>query len=206
MARISNTAFEVKNSNIRNNDLQTLAGYFGSFADTVFTGDICPAGFVVESAGQTPCEGYESFGIYNSNTHYFITAADGIVSGCTGDHTGLYCFDSYGVNEMTDIHGNVYRAGANTLGLELPANVRGDFVELIVGERYKWGAGNFSTLPDENKGFAVLTNGRWVAQAAAPTDGSVYLKIEKDLTPGFEAGTRYRFDGYVGRVLRSTAA
>ena len=206
MARIAKTAFEVKNDNIRNDDTQTVAGYFGSFDDDVFIPEVCPAGFIVEAAAQSPCEGYEEYGIYNSNTPYFIAADDGIVDVYPGDTTGLYAFDSYDVNSMTDVNGNVYKVGGNTLGLELPAGVRGDFVQIKVGKRYKWGEGNFSTLPDEDKEYAVLANGLWVAQASAPTDGSVYLHIEKDLTPGFVRGTRYAFDGYVGRVLRSVAA
>lgn len=205
MAIIANTAFEVKNSNIRNNDIQNVPGYFGTVSEDTFTAQDCSAGFICTSAGLTVSEGYASYGILNGNTHNFVAAATGSVDGNPGDHTGLYVCNTHNVQQIKDALGNVYNVGANTMGLPLPAGERCAFTELIVGERYKWGSGNFSTLPTaDGDTFATISNGLWVAADEAPTDGSVYAVIERE--EGFERGTRYAFDGYVLRICRSVAA
>lgn len=206
MASIANTAFEVSVSNWTRNETQNVPGYFGSGTGTEFAGDICPAGFLVVRSELTESEGYESFGVLNGNTWRFVAAPDGIVDGRPGDHTGIYAFNSYNVNSVAQ-GGNVWKVGANTLGLELPADVRGDFTELIVGEQYTFGAGNFSTLPSDltTTIYATIGNGLLVAGSTAPTDGGIYLKIYRQKP--FTVGTRYAgFDGYVCEVLRSIAA
>lgn len=204
MAFIDKTAFEVKNSNIRFNDIQNVPGYFGTVSDNTFTTADCSAGMVCTPSALAPCEGYEDFGILNGNTHQFVAAATGSVTGNPGDHTGLYVCNTHDVQQLTGPDGNVYNVGANTLGLGLPAGNRCTFTELIVGERYKWGEGNFATLPTTGQGFATLANGLWSGAAAAPTDGSVYAVIER--TEAFIKGLRNAFNGYVLRICRSVAA
>ena len=92
-----------------------------------------------------------------------------------------------------------------TLGLALPADERGDFTELMVGEQYNFGEGNFSTAPSDSLKFATIANGLLVAVAAAPTDGSVYFAIE-------DFGKRFIEGAYDGgqkitvRCLRSVKA
>lgn len=203
MAYTANTAFEVKNSNIRFNDIQNVPGYFGAVADGVFTAADCSAGTLCASAGLAPSEGYESVSpaILNGNTHQFILQANGKAAGYTGDHTGIYACNTHDIQQLTAPDGNVYNVGANTLGLGLPAGNRCAFTELIVGERYKFGSGNFSTLPAEGQTYATISNGFWVGAAAAPAAGNVYAVIERQ--EGFEKGVRYAFDGYVLRVFRA---
>lgn len=205
MASIAKTAFEVKNSNIRHNDMQNIPGYFGSGTGTDFAPDVCPSGFLCNQSELTASEGYESYGILNGNTWRFIAAAGGSATGKPGDHTGIYAFNSYSVNQVQDVRGNVYHVGtAYTLGLELPAGERGDFTEILIGEMYKFGEGNFSTAPGEDSKFATIANGLLVAAAEAPTDGSVYFEILRE--EGFTRGAHYGFDGYVLRAARSVAA
>ena len=206
MASIANTAFEVSVSNSTRNETQNVPGYFGSGTGDNFTPDICAAGFLVTRSELTESEGYETYSVLNGNTWRFVAAATGIVDGRPGDHTGIYAFNCYDVNSVAQ-GGNVWKVGANTLGLELPAGVRGDFTELIVGEQYTWGAGNFSTLPTDltTTIYATIANGRLVATSTAPTDGSVYLRIWRQ--KNFTIGTRNAgFGGYVCEVLRSVAA
>ena len=206
MASIANTAFEVSVSNITRNETQNVPGYFGSGVGESFAPDICPSGFLCVRSELTESEGYEAYDILNGNTWRFVAAANGIVEGRPGDHTGIYAFNSYDTAMATQ-GANAWRIGANTLGLELPAGQRGDFTELIVGEQYTFGAGNFSTVPTDlsTTVYATIVNGQLVAGTAAPTDGSVYLKIYRQ--KNFTVGTRNAsFVGYVCEVLRSVAA
>ena len=204
MAYIDKTAFEVKNSNIRFNDIQNVPGYFGSVSEDAFTAADCSAGLVCSSYALAPSEGYESLGILNGNTHQFIAAASGSVEGYTGDHTGLYVCNTHDIQQLTGPDGNVYNVGANTLGLGLPAGNRCAFTELIVGERYKWGEGNFAALPAEGESYAVLSNGLWSGASQAPTDGSVYAVVER--TEAFIKGLRNAFNGYILRICRSAVS
>lgn len=208
MASIANTAFEVSVSNITRNETQNIPGYFGSGTGESFVADICPSGFVCVRSELTLSEGYEAQNILNGNTWRMIAATSGIVEGRPGDHTGLYAFNSYDTAmAYQNINGNQWRIGANTLGLELPAGVRGDFTELIVGEQYTFGAGNFSTAPTDLTStiYATIVNGLLVAGSSAPTDGSVYLKIYRQ--KNFTVGTRNApFVGYVCEVMRSVSA
>lgn len=206
MSIIEKTAFEVKNSDIRFNDIQNVPGYFGTVSQGTFTPADCSAGMVCTSYALAPCEGYEDFNILNGNTHQFVAAVSGSVTGNPSDHTGLYVCNTHDVEKMKDSQGNVYSGvAANTLGLGLPAGERCAFTELIVGEKYKWGEGNFSTLPTEGQGFATIANGLWVGASAAPTDGSVYAEILPVAASqsGFMKGLRYAFNGYWLKICRA---
>lgn len=212
MASIANTAFEVSVSNITRNETQNVPGYFGAGTGDNFAADICAAGFLCVRSELTLSEGYEQYSTLNGNTWRMIAAANGnAATGRLGDHTGLYAFNSYDVNQIsqgTAPWQNTWKVGANTLGLELPAGVRGDFTELIVGEQYKFGAGNFSTAPSDNTTiYATIANGLLVASSTEPAAGSgVYLKIWRQNVP-FTVGTRNApFAGYVCEVLRAPAA
>lgn len=221
MAYIANTAFEVYVTNSKRNDTQNITGKFGSFsggtADANFTPDVCSAGFLCVQNALLPNEGYESAitrgdgtpwqvatGLRNGNSWYMVAATNGKVTGATGDHTGIYASNTYNVAQATlgDMAINI---PGKTLGLPIPAGERGDFTELIVGEQYNFGAGNFSTAPTASLLYCTIANGLLVAQAAAPTDGSVYfqvLKLDGRFTEGaFDAGAKYTL-----KCLRSTAA
>ena len=122
------------------------------------------------------------------------------MTGKPGDHTGISACNTHNVQQVVDQLGNVYNVGKNVLGLGLPAGERGVFTELIVGERYKFGKGNFSSIT-AGHGYATISSGKWASASSAPvTAGNVYAVIERE--EGFERGTRYAFDGYVLRICR----
>ena len=210
MAFTANTAFEVKVSNGIYNGLTNVAGKFGSFAGSTFTPADISAGFFAVQNSLIPSEGYESIvdggsnpKILNGNTWYMVAASSGIVAGFTGDHTGIYAANTYDVNKVTN--GDLqYNLGEKTLGLGIPAGERGDFQELIVGEQYKWGAGNFASVPTVGQ-YVLISGGKWSAsQASAPTTGAVYGKVLR--TEPFNEGASYFGEGYVVQILRSVAA
>ncbi len=211
MASMKNTAFEVTNSNIIRNGMQNVAGKFGTGTGAGFSPDVCPAGFLCVQGALLPNDGYQGKGagggdILNGNVWEFVAAANGNAAGFTGDHTGIYACNSYDVRKVVS-GDNAWILGGNFLGLELPANECGDFTELIVGEQYTFGAGNFSTLPEmgAEKNYATIVNGQLAASKTAPAAGTgVYLEILR--TKPFTTGARYAgFDGYVCRVLRTAA-
>lgn len=206
MAFIANTAFEVKVTNASRNNTQNVAGKFGTGTGADFAGADCSAGYLCIRNGLIPSEGYESVvnaggtpAILNGNTWYFNAAASGTVAGRTGDHTGIYACNSFDVNKVGS--GNqIYNLGVNTLGLGTLAGERGTFTELIVGEQYKFGAGNFSTAVT-TQGYATIANGQLVPSASAGTDGAVYVRILR--TEPFNEGTSFAGTGYVVEVCRA---
>ena len=216
MSYIAKTAFEVFVSNSKRNDTQNITGKFGSFDGDTFTPDICSAGFLTTKHSLLPNEGYEQAfmrgsvtnwesapGLKNGNSWYMVAATNGS-AGMPGDHTGIYACNTYDVNRAAagDLVVNI---PGKTLGLAIPADERGDFTEMIVGEQYNFGEGNFSTKPTASLLYCVITNGMLVAQASAPTDGSVYFKV-LNLNGRFTEGT---YDGgakYTLQCLRSVAA
>lgn len=222
MAYIKNTAFEVYVTNSKRNDTQNITGKFGSFTGETFTPDDCSAGFLCTQHSLLPNSGYESVvtmgvnesgaatdfqkatGVKNGNSWYMIAAAAGKATGLTGDHTGIYACNTYNVNRLGSGDMIINFAG-KTLGLGIPAGERGDFTELIVGEQYNFGAGNFTTVPTDSLPYVTIANGLLAAQAAAPTDGSVYfqvMKLDGRFTEGaYDAGAKYTL-----RCLRSAAA
>lgn len=201
MAQIANTMFEITVSNSVNNQLQNVPGLFGTGTGASFEGDICPAGFLCVPNGLTSSEGYGEK--LNGNTWYFNAATDG-KAGMLGDHTGIYAFNAYNVNRAVS-GTNAWNVGANTLGLQLPADERGDFCEIIVGEQYTFGAGNFSTLPsDTTYKYATVANGLLVASTTAPAAGSgVYFNILR--TKPMNEGTSFWGTGYVLQAVRAAA-
>ena len=202
---MANYMFEVTVSNSVRNQTQNVPGKFGTGTGASFAPAVCQAGTLCVQNGLIPSEGYEAFNILNGNTWYFNAATAGKVVGNTGDHTGIYAFNNYDVNKATSQDGELqWNLGANTLGLSLPQNTRGDFCELIVGEQYTWGKDNFTAVPTTEQKFATIANGQWTPVAAAPTDGSVYAEILR--TKPVNEGTTFWGDGYVLAIRRSVAA
>ena len=203
---MANYRFEVYISNSQRNNLQNVTGKFGSFSSDTFTPAECQAGFLCVTKGRLPLEGYSAAGLKNGNSWYMVAAANGTVTGFTGDHTGLYACNTYDVNKATagDL---VINIPGKTLGLPLPADERGDFTEIIVGESYNWGSDNFSTLPTSLTAtpYATIVNGKLVAAAAAPTDGSVYFEIV-DISKRFTEGTFDAGQKITCKCLRSVKA
>lgn len=205
MSKIKNTRFEVFVSNSKRNDNQNVTGKFGSFSGSDFTPDDCVAGFLCVTKERLPLLGYEDAGLKNANSYYMIAAANGNVAGLPADRTGIYACNTYDVNKAVDSDGMVVNLPGKTLGLALPADERGDFTELMVGEQYNFGAGNFSTAPSESLKYATITNGLLVAVAAAPTDGSIYFAIE-DFSKRFIEGAYDGGQKITVRCLRSVKA
>ena len=194
--------FEVTVSNSTRNQIQNVPGKFGTGTGSGFAGAVCPAGTLCVQNGLIPSEGYEAFNIVNGNTWYFnATTANQVVTGMNGDHTGIYACNTYDVNKATDSNGNSWNLGANTLNLSVPANERGDFTELIVGEQYTWGSANFSTAVSTNKFATIGANGQWVPASAAPsTGGQIYAAILR--SKNINQGAQLADTGYVLKILR----
>ena len=208
MAYIANTMFEVTVSNSVHNQTQNVPGKFGTYADSTFTPDDCAAGFLCTKAALIPSEGYEGVTvngapILNGNTWYFVAATNGASAGY-GDHTGIYAFNNYDVNKAVS-GSNQWNVGANTLGLGLPSGNRGDFCELIVGEQYTFGVGNFTAAPEAGEIYATLANGLWTATDTLPVGGTgVYAEILR--TKPVNEGTSYWGNGYVLVIKRTAEA
>lgn len=133
-----------------------------------------------------------------------VVAEDGS-KGSVGDHTGLYVANTYDVNRIASADGAmIYNLGKNTLGLAIPANERGDFSELLVGEIWKFGVGNFASAPTVGE-YVEIEDGFFTASSSTePTDkGVVYgVVLRKE---AFNEGVSYFGDGYVVKILRTTA-
>lgn len=209
MAFIENTMFEVKVSNSVNNQIQNVPGKFGTGTGSDFTAQDCSAGILCVQNGLLPLEGYEAVNKLNGNTWYFNAATNGTSSGTYGDHTGIYAFNNYDVSKAvaTNGSGNQWNVGFETLGLGLPAGNRGDFCEIIIGEQYTFGAGNFSTAPSAgvSTGYATIANGRLVYSASAPAAGSgVAFQIMRTIP--VNEGTTYWGVGYILKAIRTAPA
>lgn len=179
--------------------MQNIAGYYGTGTDTSFASEICNVGTLCVKNGLTLCEGYEEFGIRNGNTYYFNAATSGVVEGLPAGKTGIYAFNSYDVNKVTD--GEItYNLGAKALNLILPAGERGAFTELLLGEKYAFGEDSFSAIPEVGQ-YATIADGAWTVSATAPTtSGEVYAKVER-IENVNEANTFWGY-GYVLEILR----
>lgn len=207
-----NTMFEVKVSNSARNDTQNVAGKYGTGTGSSFAPADCSSGLLCVKNGLLPLEGYESFEgtsgvpVYkNGNSWYFNAATAGTSGGMYGDHTGIYACNNYDVNKVGS--GSLqYNLGANTLGIGLPAGNRGDFTEIIIGEQYKFGVGNFSTAPTSAATiYATISNGLLVASQTAPTGGTgVYFEILR--SEPVNVGSTYLYDGYIVVAKRTAEA
>lgn len=205
MVTIANTMFEVTVSNSLRNQTQNVAGKFGTNTGASFVAADCSAGVLCVQNGLLPLEGYESFNMLNGNSWFFNAASNGN-SGRLGDHTGIYACNTYDVNKVSN--GDIsYNLGMKTLGLGVPAGERGDFTEIIIGEQYTFGVGNFSTAPGSGvtSGYATISSGMLVFSADAPAAGSgVYFKVLR-VKPVNEGSTYWGL-GYVLQACRAADA
>lgn len=195
--------FEITVSNSVRNQTQNVPGKFGTATGTSFVGAVGNAGILCVRNGLIPCEGYESFGIKNGNTWYFNVATSGVVAGFGGDETGIYAINNYDVNKATS-GDNAWNLGARTLGLEVPADERATFTQLLVNEQYTFGADNFSAVPGTGEIYATVSStGKWTpaSTVASLTAGTVYAEILR--TKPVNEGTSYWGDGYVLQIKRA---
>ena len=166
MSFINETAFQFRRTNDRYDDLQTVTGLYGSFSGSDFTGADCSAGFLCNKGDGIPSGGA-----------YMTTAADGSAK--------LYACNTTDIQRLAATNGNKYAVGVNTLGLGVPADTKGAFTELKVGETYAFGPGNFSTLVTTTNKYATVTNGLLVGTSTEPTAGDGYY-FELDTEMGID--------------------
>lgn len=185
MAAIAKTAAELRVSNHVWEKNKNVTGLFHNASDA---GEICPAGFLVKPVSLLPNQGYT--GIDNENAWIMQTAAE-------ADATGeIYFCNTFNVQEIADANGNVYKVGANTLGLPLPADMRGTYTRidgLEMHDQIRFGEGNFTAAPTVGK-FATIADGLLTPAASAPTDaGTLYFEIMSTgtFTVGAYAGFGY---------------
>ena len=165
MAFIANTMFETKVTNAVFDETLNVAGkYQASSADVD-----CSAGLLCVRASLLPNKGYS--GIYNTNAYIFNAAAD-------TDITGIYACNPFQVQEAASQRGNVYKIGAETLGLGIPAGEVDTLTEIEFDNKsiYRFGAGNLSAAISTNT-FFTIDDGLLVPGASAPKAGTPYFKL-----------------------------
>lgn len=165
MAFIANTMFEPRVTNAVFDETLNVAGkYQSSAADAD-----CSAGLLCVRASRLPLAGYS--GLYNDNAYIFNAAED-------TDIVGIYACNPYQIQEAASQRGNVYKIGAETLGLGIPAGEVDTFTEIQFDNKsiYRFGAGNLSTAISTNTYFTV-DNGLLVPGASAPLAGTPYFKL-----------------------------
>lgn len=188
MAAIANTAAELRVSNHVWQKNKNVTGLYQD-ASNSNAPDICPAGYLVKPVSLMPCEGYT--GVKNENAWIMNMADD---TDATGE---VYFCNTFNVQEVTAPDGNIYKVGANTLGLSLPAGERGTFTRIDGTEMHdqiRFGIGNFKSTPTVGQ-FATIEDGLLKPAAAAPTaTGTLYFEIMA--TGTFTTGAYASF-GYV---------
>lgn len=165
--------------NNRNNDLQNIAGKFGSLSGTTFTPADCSAGFLCNKGAHMATGGYQMTAAANGTKPVYICNPGDVQRGQIGN--GLYA------------------EGINTLGLGVPADVLDTYSEAIPGETYAFGEGNFSTAVDATTNtYATIASGLLVGTNAAPAAGSgIYFQLDAGLgidtwtEANYAAGKRY---------------
>lgn len=187
MAYIAKTAFEIK---VSNHEFDSTSNITGVFYNATPAEEICSAGFLCKKDELLPNEGYA--GVNNNNTWKMkaAVAADLV-------DTAIYACNTFDVNEVQDpVNGNIYKVGANTLGLPAPAGRRVTYTRIKFAEQghYRFGVGNLSTELGSNTYFTIA-NGLLVPAATAPTvNGTPYFKLLG--TGNFTEGA-YNSFGYV---------
>lgn len=171
MAYIKNTAFEVK---VSNHEFDSIANITGKFR-TDGEADVCSAGFLCVRDELMPNEGYEAFGIMNTNS-WFMAMAEAPTSAVEP----IYACNPFDVNMISDgATGAVYKVGSNTLGLAAPADYPTTYTQILFNNVnvYRFGVGNLSAELGENT-FFTIANGQLVPAAAAPSAaGAPYFQL-----------------------------
>lgn len=181
MAAIAKTAAELRVSNHVWEKNKNVTGL-------LVVDEVCPAGFLVKPVSLLPNQGY--LDTNNENAWHMDTAT---AEDATGE---IYFCNTFNVQEIADNNGNVYKVGANTLGLPLPAGMRGTFTRidgLEMHDQIRFGEGNFTATPTVGE-FATIADGLLTPAASAPTDaGTLYFKImgTGTFTVGAYAGFGY---------------
>ena len=171
MASIAKTMFSQRVTNAVHDDLANITGLFLNGDEEA---EICAAGFLCTRSAQLESEAYA--GVYNENAWEMIAATDD-----ADVYTGVYACNTYNVNQITDTaHGNVYKIGQSTLGLEVPAGERGTFTKIDFASNdkiYRFGEGNVDGEVG-TKTFFTIDDGLLVPADSAPaTAGAIYFEL-----------------------------
>ena len=165
MAYIANTMFETKVTNAVFDETLNITG---KYQESNAPAD-CSAGLLCVRGDNLPNEGYT--GINNMNAYYMTAAAD-------SDLDNIFACNTFDTQTAQTGRGNVYKIGAETLGLGISADMYGTFTKIVFdgNKIYRFGAGNLSAEIGDNTFFTVA-NGLLVPAAAAPTAGKPYFKL-----------------------------
>ena len=170
MAYIANTMFETKVTNAVFDETLNITGrYQASSADAD-----CSAGLLCVRGDNLPNEGYNginNMSINNMNAYYMTAAA-------ATDLDNIFACNTFDIQTAVTARGNVYKIGAETLGLGIPAGMNGTFSKIVFdgNKIYRFGVGNLSAAPSTNTYFTIA-NGLLVPAAAAPAAGTPYFKL-----------------------------
>lgn len=175
MAFISNTAFQIRRSNDRYEDLQHRTGLYGSFSGSTFTPADCSAGFLCNIGDGIPAGG-----------NYMTVAADGT--------NKLYACNTTDVQRLSN-GVNTWAVGVETLGLGIPAGEKNAFTEIREGETYAFGPGNFSTLVTTTDKYATVVNGLLVGSSTAPSAGDGWY-FELDTEMGIDVFVEGKYNAF----------
>lgn len=173
---MSKTAFQIRISNDRYEDLQFFPGQFGSVVSSEWKPADCAAGFLCNKGEHLPTGGYK-----------MTQAADGADE--------LYACDPSDVQRISDGNGGLYAVGVRTLGLGIPAGKIDSYCHLVVGETYAFGPDNFSTLVSTTNKYATVVNGKLVGSSSKPADGSGYY-FELDTGLGIDYFVEGRWNAF----------
>ena len=193
MAYIANTAFEIKISNHEFDSIANITGkYQYSSADAVVS-----SGFLCTRSTRTVNDGYYQVGptgntitISNTNTWIMVDATDSDTA-----QKGIYACNPFDVNMVQDsANGNMYKVGANTLGLAVPAGHLTTWTKIEFNNNnvYRFGVGNLSASLSTNTYFTI-DDGLLVPGASAPASAGVPY-FEKVGTGTFTEGPHAGFD------------
>lgn len=198
MAYIAQTAFEPRITNGRFDDQINIAGVYREGSEPAEA--VCSAGFLCKRDEQLPNEGYDNPAgtrVFNENSWYMTQAV-------AGDNANevIYACNTYDVQFVQAVDGNVYAVGARTLGLPSVIGRPCTFTRIDFDGQsvYRFGVGNLSAELGDNT-FFTIANGLLVPAAAAPTAvGSIYFELRG--TGNFVEGNSASF-GYVDVVAKT---
>lgn len=181
MSFIANTAFQLRMTNNRYEDLQNITGLYGAVSGANFNTADCSAGFLCDMGAGIPAGGYQ-----------MVTSTAGGFE--------VYACNPGDVQRIGTPRGNVYAVGTETLGIGIPAGAKDTFTKMIPGETYAFGAGNFSTLVSTTNKYATITNGLLVGTSTKPTAAGIYFELDPLL--GIDAFTEGNYSGMARYNLR----
>lgn len=198
MAYVANTAFEDRITNGRFNDLENIAGKFGTVSGSTLTPADCSAGWLCTRSIRLSAEGFE--GVTNENTFAMIAATTAANAG-----TQVFACNPHDVQMLSDANGNNYAIGHKTLGLGTPSGRYGNFTHIIFDgmHEYRFGIGNVNGSVGSNKYFTIAAGQLKPASAAPTATGAVYFELVG--TGTFTEGTSAAFD-YVDVVAHTVFA